>query len=111
MSGIKIANAMKPTKLTAVEKGVDVAGGAANFFTTIADVADNSNLTQDQKNWQIAQTVLQTTSLVDPTGIAGVVAAYTKPLCSVVTQTASNEIFDLDNAERQNVRRELLGAE
>jgi len=106
-----VANAMKPTKLTAVEKGVDVAGGAANFFTTIADVADNSNLTQDQKNWQIAQTVLQTTSLVDPTGIAGVVAAYTKPLCSVVTQTASNEIFDLDNAERQNVRRELLGAE
>jgi hypothetical protein len=100
-----VAAAMKPTKLTVATKIASTAGNASNFISTVVGVSNNATLTPDQKNMQIAQAVLNTASLVDPTGIAGVVAAYTKPSCSVVTEptkAASSFYIDgLDHVEQQ----------
>ena len=35
-------------------------------------------------DWEIAQTVLDAVSIVDPTGVVAVVAAYAKPVCSTI---------------------------
>jgi hypothetical protein len=96
--------AAKPTKLTVAAKATTTAGSASNLISTMVGVSNNASLTPDQKNMQIAQAVLANASLVDPTGISGVVSAYTKPLCSVVTQptkAASNFFVDgVDHAEQ-----------
>jgi hypothetical protein len=103
--------AVKPNKLTVGTKVSGAASDAATLIDTIVGISNNSNLSQDQQNWEIAQAVLQTSSLVDPTGIAGVVAAYTKPLCSVENETASNGLnLDLDRADEEKFRREVLGS-
>jgi hypothetical protein len=105
-----VVAAFKPTKLTITTKVVGAASDAATMIDTMVGISNDPTLTPDQKNWQIAQAVLQTTSLVDPTGIAGVVAAYTKPLCSVLTETANNDLgLDVDGAYREKVRMEFLG--
>ena len=104
-----VVAAFKPTKLTVTTKVLGAASDAGTMVDTMIGISNDSTLTPDQKNWQIAQAVLQTASLVDPTGIAGVVAAYTKPLCSVVTQTAHNDVIDLDGADRKKVRTEFMG--
>jgi hypothetical protein len=65
-------------------------------------ISNDSSLNQDQKNFQIAQAVLNTASLVDPTGISGVVAAYTKPSCSLVAQqTSAASNFFVDGHDQQ----------
>jgi hypothetical protein len=38
----------------------------------------------DANRWQIAQNVLSAASIVDITGVTGVVSAYTKPICGVM---------------------------
>lgn len=106
-----LKGAFKPNAMTVTTKVASGIDEASQLVTNIVGITQTSGLTQDEQNWQIAQAVLQTTSLVDPTGIGGVIAAYTKPLCSVVTETASSEPIDLDSADRDKVRREAMGDE
>jgi len=50
----------------------------------------SSGLTTDQKNMQIAMASLEGAAALDPTGVVGIISAYTKPLCSLVTQNTGN---------------------
>ena len=57
----------------------------------ITAAANNTSLSQDAKNMQIAMASLEGAAALDPTGIVGIISAYTKPLCSLVVQgTNSN---------------------
>lgn len=46
---------------------------------------DSPHMTQVERDHAIAQIALNTAAWLDPTGITGVVAAYTKPICKDVT--------------------------
>ncbi|MDP9199496.1 MAG: hypothetical protein M3O07_09830 [Pseudomonadota bacterium] len=46
---------------------------------------DSPNMTQVERDHAIAQIALNTAAWLDPTGITGVVAAYTKPICKDVS--------------------------
>ena len=46
---------------------------------------DSPNMTQVERDHAIAQIALNTAAWLDPTGVTGVVAAYTKPVCKDVT--------------------------
>ena len=75
---------------------LSVAGGAQDIQTAQSSVRGvkafaegvqeivGQNISQEEMDFQIAQIALGTASLLDPSGVLGVVAAYTKPLCSVL---------------------------
>lgn len=46
------------------------------------------DISQEEMDFQITQQVLSNASILDPSGVLGVVAAYTKPLCSVISKGA-----------------------
>jgi hypothetical protein len=57
--------------------------GVINFASAVQDIV-GKNISQEEMDFQIAQQVLGYASLLDPSGVVGVVAAYTKPICNVV---------------------------
>ena len=62
----------------------------ADVVNKITAASNSTTLSQDAKNMQIAMAALEGAAALDPTGIVGIVSAYTKPLCSLVTQGTSN---------------------
>ncbi|WP_166264632.1 hemopexin repeat-containing protein [Marinobacter caseinilyticus] len=77
-----------------VQKGIDAAQLGNNIQaqtrTTIAFVGGvqeivGKDISQAEMDFQIAQLALGTASLLDPSGVLGIAAAYTKPVCSLVS--------------------------
>ena len=97
-----VVASVKPTRLNVAIKTASAGADASNLISSMVGISNDSSLNQDQKNFQIAQAVLNTASLVDPTGISGVVAAYTKPSCSLVAQqTSAASNFFVDGHDQQ----------
>ena len=59
--------------------------GIKAFIGGVQEVV-GKDISQEEMDFQIAQLALGTAALVDPSGVLGVVAAYTKPLCSVMVK-------------------------
>ena len=57
--------------------------GIADFFGAVQEVVGR-DISQEEMDFQIAQQALSYGSLLDPSGVMGVVAAYTKPICNVI---------------------------
>ena len=64
--------------------------GVATFFGAVQEIV-GQDISQEEMDFQIAQQALGYSSLFDPSGVMGVVAAYTKPLCSVLV-SGSNSV-------------------
>ncbi|MGJ8668766.1 MAG: hemopexin repeat-containing protein [Oceanococcus sp.] len=61
-----------------------LASNGMSFFSNITDISNGKYDSEEERDFMIAQEVLNNISLFDPSGIMGVVAAYTKPKCSVL---------------------------
>lgn len=53
---------------------------------------DSPNMTQVERDHAIAQIALNTAAWLDPTGVSGVVAAYTKPICKDVSAMTTRSL-------------------
>jgi hypothetical protein len=89
-----VATAMKKvavpsTKLEVAKMVADNGAKLPSTIATIADISQDEHLTEAQKQFQIAQTVLDVAGAIDPTGITAIVSAYTKPTCSLVFANAT----------------------
>jgi len=62
----------------------------ADVINKITAASNSTTLSPEAKNMQIAMAALEGAAALDPTGIVGIVSAYTKPLCSLVTQNTNN---------------------
>ena len=60
--------------------------GVAAFFGAVQEVV-GKDISQEEMDFQIAQQALSYGSLLDPSGVMGVVAAYTKPICNVIVRS------------------------
>lgn len=83
-----------------VKNGFEYVGSAASATTNamslvsnITDITEGKYASEDVRDFMIAQEVLNNVSLLDPSGILGIVASYTKPKCSVLAsgEAPSNE--------------------
>jgi hypothetical protein len=82
---------VKPDSRQAWAKiGVNAAEAIPKMTGGTYDTANDPNLTDDQKAFKIAQTVMDYASAVDPTGVMAIVDAYTKPMCSLVGQVKTS---------------------
>lgn len=61
----------------------------ASLAGEIEDIV-GQNISQAEIDFKIVQEVMGHASLLDPSGVLGVVAAYVKPVCSVVGEGGSN---------------------
>ena len=68
---------------------VDVAGDTAEFIWDIGDIESNTTMSEIEKQHAIAEISLKSAALFDPSGIVGIVAAYTKPVCKDVTSATA----------------------
>jgi hypothetical protein len=75
---------MAPSKGDVLAKTPQAVAKLANSINAIQDIANHPDMSADQKNFAIAQTVLSDASIVDPTGIVGIVSAYAQPMCNVI---------------------------
>jgi len=57
-------------------------GGGMTGAAWLGNVSNSSTMDQEAQAWLIAQTSLDVAAMADPTGVAGVVNSFTKPLCS-----------------------------
>ena len=64
----------------AADIGRDSASGAIDYIWELGELED-AQMTKVEKDHAIAQMSLNAITWIDPTGWAGVVAAYTKPIC------------------------------
>ena len=64
----------------AADIGRDSAGDAIDYLWELGEL-EEANMTKVEKDHAIAQMALNAITWIDPTGWAGVVAAYTKPIC------------------------------
>jgi hypothetical protein len=62
----------------------------ADVINKITTASNSTTLSPEAKNMQIAMAAIEGAAALDPTGIVGIVSAYTKPLCSLVTQGTAN---------------------
>lgn len=58
-----------------------IANGTADYIWNVGSIMDNTVMTDIEKQHAIAKLALDSVALVEPTGVAGVVSAYTKPVC------------------------------
>lgn len=90
------------------------ARGVATFFGAVEDIV-GKDISQEEMDFQIAQQALGYASLLDPSGVMGIVAAYTKPLCSVIANGSGSypapEITAPDNQPLTTGAAESLLAE
>lgn len=68
------------------------ASGTIDWIWQVGDI-ETSEMTDVERQHAIASIALQNASLLDPTGILGVVAAYTKPVCKDIAaaQTGTSQ--------------------
>lgn len=107
-------NVIPAKNLETMAKIPEKLGAAAQLVSNISLAATSTTMTEDQKNFQIAQDVLQAAATVDPTGLMDIVADYTKPVCSLVgsAEVAPQELdFDIQKAERAEIMLKLSGNE
>lgn len=64
----------------AADIGRDSASDAIDYIWELGEL-EEANMTKVEKDHAIAQMALNAITWIDPTGWAGVVAAYTKPIC------------------------------
>ena len=81
----QVAEVMKNTGISLVGQGVSTVtttsiNDTVDFIWDLGEL-DTSNMTQIEKDHAIANLSLKTASLIDPSGVVGIVAAYTKPVC------------------------------
>ena len=69
--------------------GATAVGNAISLFSNISDISNGNYKSQEERDFMVAQEILNNVALLDPSGIVGIVAAYTKPKCSVL---ASGEV-------------------
>ena len=85
-NAVKSLTKGKMAKVGMVQDAVTLQGtgrGIASFFGAVQEIV-GKDISQEEMDFQIAQQALGYGSLLDPSGVMGVVAAYTKPLCSVM---------------------------
>ena len=82
---------MAPNKSAVLEKAPEAVAKLANSINAIQDIANHPDMSVEQKNFAIAQTALSDAAMVDPTGIVGIVSAYTQPMCSVIGPPADTK--------------------
>lgn len=58
-----------------------IASDSVDFIWDIGDIETNETMTEIEKRHAIAAISLNSISLIDPSGITGIVAAYTRPVC------------------------------
>ena len=73
----------------------------ADVVNKITSASNNSSLTPDQKNMQIAMASLEGAAALDPTGVVGIISAYTKPLCSLVVPNPNSNANSVVNRPTQ----------
>lgn len=79
---------VKPeNRMGAVKWAANDVAKAPSVIGDIYDATKTTSLNDAQKQFKIAQSVLDFASTADPTGIMAIVDAYTKPMCSLVGQT------------------------
>ena len=81
LKGIVVKNGIEYTGLAA--SAVD---NAMSLFSNISDISNGKYASQEERDFMVAQEVLNNVALLDPSGIVGIVAAYAKPKCSVLAQ-------------------------
>lgn len=58
-----------------------IANGTMDYIWDVGAIEDNTVMTDIEKQHAIAKLALDSVSLIDPSGVVGVVSAYTKPVC------------------------------
>ncbi|MBL4630990.1 MAG: hypothetical protein JKY14_07465, partial [Paraglaciecola sp.] len=81
IKGIVIKNGFEYTGAAA-----SALGNAMSLFGAISDISNGNYESQEERDFMVAQEVLNNVALLDPTGIVGIAAAYTKPKCSVLAK-------------------------
>ena len=81
IQGIVVKNGFEYTAA-----GASAVGNGMSLFSNISDISNGNYESEEQRDFMIAQEVLNNVSLLDPSGIVGIVAAYTKPKCSVLAK-------------------------
>lgn len=91
--GVALETAKQQIKGIVVKNGFEyTATGASaisngmSLFSNISDISKGNYESEEQRDFMIAQEVLNNVALLDPSGIVGVIAAYTKPKCSVLAK-------------------------